>query len=148
MEGENQANERKYWIIALPRDRMQFCMKVGVFGLNRKFILGKVQKGDGIACYVTKDCKFVGFGSVTEPYYLTVEPIFTNKEIFGEGYTLFPDRINFECEPLSSQLEVEFKPLINQMHFISNPKFWTVHFSVGILEIPEEDWNTIISQRR
>ena len=48
-----------YWLIALPRERLEFCIKAGIFGLNRKYILPKVNAGDKIVCYATKDRKII-----------------------------------------------------------------------------------------
>jgi predicted RNA-binding protein len=136
----------KYWMIALPRNRMEYCIKVGIFGLNRKYILGNVQEGDAIACYVTKDRKVIGFGEVTKGYYLDASQVFSDEKIFGESNNLYPDRFEFECVQLSVKDEVEFMPVIDKMSFIKNLAFWSVHFSSGITEISKSDWEVLQKQ--
>lgn len=84
-----------YWIIALPREDMEHCIKVGTFGLNRKHVMGKVQKGDKVVCYVTKDCHVIALGETTSDYYMD-----TKKKFLSEG--LFPDRFDFKATNLGS----------------------------------------------
>ncbi len=59
-----------YWLLALRREKMEFCIDVGVFGLNRKYVLGRVQTGDKVVCIVTKEYKIIALGEMTSEYYL------------------------------------------------------------------------------
>ena len=130
-------------MIALPRNRMEFCIKLGTFGLNRKYILGKVAEGDGVVCYVTKESKVIGFGNVTRGYYLDIEPVFGDQEVFGITNDLYPDRFDFKCTPLSRSAELAFLEFIEKMSFIKNLAHWSVHFSSGITEISKSDWDVL-----
>lgn len=120
-----------YWIISLPREHMENCIKNGVFGLNRKYILGQVETGDKIACYVTKEYKVVALGDVTEGYYVDDAKVF-----LGEG--IFPDRFNFKAKKLTPELD--FMPIIDKMSFVKNLAYWSVYFRNGIVKISQKDF--------
>lgn len=122
---------------------MEFCISQGTFGLNRKYVLGKVAEGDGVACYVTKESKVIGLGTVVRGYYVDVTPVFVDEAIFGTGYNLYPDRIDFHCEALPPPFELDFTRFLNQMSFIKNVAHWSVYFSTGIKEISAEDWKVL-----
>lgn len=130
-----------YWLLALPTAKMEFCMNLGIFGLNRKYILGRVEQGDLIVCYATSAKQIVGLGEVTEPYYVDDTVVFKNQELFGDA--LFPDRINFRADKLNEP--IDFIPLIDQMSFIKNVWNWQVHFRSGITQISKQDWEKLQS---
>lgn len=72
-----------YWLICLPRADLEQCIKAGVFGLARKHILGKVEKGDKIICCAGKgDWKIIGFGETTSDYYVDDRAVFLKSGIF------------------------------------------------------------------
>lgn len=123
-----------YWIISLPREHMEHCVRVGVFGLNRKYILGQVNKGDRVACYVTKEYKVIALGEVTEGYYVDDKKVF-----LGEG--MFPDRFDFRSERLAKPMD--FMKVIEQMSFIKNLAYWSAYFRNGIVKISEKDYLVI-----
>lgn len=123
-----------YWILSLPREDMECCIDVGTFGLNRKYILGKVEVGDQLACYVTKEYKLIAFGEVTAPYYLDDTKVFR-----CEG--LFPDRFDFKAKRLKD--EIDFVSFIDRLEFIKNLAYWSVHLRNGIVQISEKDWNVL-----
>lgn len=129
---------RKFWLIALPRKRMEYCISKGVFGLNRKYILGRVQEGDGIACYVNGEKKIIALGEITSEYFLDDTPIFNDKEVFAEG-GLYPDRIGFSAEILPTA--IDFIQLIDRLSFIKNLAYWSTPLSVGIVEMNSADWD-------
>lgn len=128
-----------YWILSLPRPDMETCVRVGTFGLTRKYILGRVQEGDKVACYVTKEYKIIALGEVTQGYYLDVEPLFK-----AEG--TFPDRFDFKAEKLDPELD--FMTLIDQMSFIKNLAYWSVYFRNGIVQISKDDWASIVQRTK
>lgn len=131
---------RKFWLIALPRKRMEFCINKGVFGLNRKYVLGRVQQGDGIACYVNGEKKIIALGVVTSEYYLDDTAVFSDKEAFPEG-GLYPDRIGFKAEMLPSNKAIDFISLVDKLSFIKNLAYWSTPLSVGIVEMNSADWD-------
>lgn len=128
-----------YWIVALPREDMEHCIKVGTFGANRKQIIGNVKKGDKIACYVTKECKIIALGEATSSYYMDDKKIFK-----AEG--AFPDRFDFQAIPLGKENELNFKSMVDDFQFITNKFYWTVYLRNGIAKITRDDWE-LISRR-
>lgn len=130
-----------HWIIALSREDMEHCIKVGKFGLNRKHILGRVEKGDKVACYITKEYKVIALGEVTEPYYVDDAKVF-------KGAGIFPDRFDFIAERLPKAEEIDFMAVVDKMSFIKNLAYWSAHFRNGIVQISANDWKTILSQTK
>lgn len=130
-----------HWIIALPRKDMEHCIKIGTFGLGRKFILGHVQKGDKVACYVTKEYKIIALGETTTDYYVDDSSVFEK-----EG--LFPDRFDFKAEKLASDAELDFMTVIDKMSFVKNLAYWSAYFRNGIVRIQAADWNTLIAKTK
>jgi hypothetical protein len=126
----------RYWIIALPREDMEHCLKIGAYGMNRKSPLNKVEKGDGIACYVTKDRKIIATGSVTEGYYLDDAKIFKKDGVF-------PDRIKFKAEKFKSAEEFDFVSIVDQLKLTTNIVYWSVYLRSGFVEISKQDWDLI-----
>lgn len=129
----------RYWIIALPREKMEHCIEIGVFGLNRKYVLGSMQPGDALACYVHKEYKIIALGEVSEPYYVDDEKVFP----WSSGADLYIDRIKFKAKKLTKTAEVDFIQLLDKMSFIKNLAYWSVHFNGSIKEISKSDWETI-----
>lgn len=122
------------WIIALPREDMEHCIKTGVFGMNRKWVLGSIREGDPIVCYVTKEKKIIALGHCTAEYYLDDSKIFLR-----EGS--FIDRIKFKAEKIP--IELDFQPLVDDMQFIKNKKFWQVFSKFVIFKITDADFENI-----
>lgn len=125
-----------YWIIGLAREDMEHCIKVGTFGMNRKNTIDKVQVGDKVACYVTKECKIIAIGEVTESYYMDTKKIFK-----AEG--VFPDRFDFKATLLGSKNEIDFKTMVDDLQFITNKFYWTVYLRNGIAKLTPQDWKLI-----
>jgi predicted RNA-binding protein len=123
-----------YWIIALPRPDMENCIKVGAFGANRKGIVGYVEEGDKVACYITKEYKIIALGTVTQGYYLDDEKIFLREGVF-------PDRFKFSAKQLKPDDELNFMTIVDKMSFIKNLAYWSAHFRNGILRMSETDWD-------
>ena len=132
-----------YWLIGLPRERLEFCMKVGIFGLNRKYILGKVKEKDKILFYSTKERQILATGEITDEYYVDDQRVFTDKSLFPNN-ELFPDRIGFSVERLTQP--VDFIPIIDQMSFIKSLANWQVHFRSAIVQIAKSDWDLISNE--
>lgn len=126
----------RYWIIALPREDMDHCLKIGAYGMNRKSPLNKVEKGDGIVCYVTKDRKIVATGMVSEGYYMDDAKIFKKDGVF-------PDRIKFKAEKFQADHEFDFVSIIDQLELITNLAYWSVYLRNGFVEISKQDWDLV-----
>ncbi len=124
-----------YWLLCLPREDLERCIKVGTFGLSRKHILGHVQEGDAVACCAGKgDWKIVALGSATSNYYVDDKKIFLK-----EGF--FPDRFNFDAESLDP--EIDLMAVIDRLSFVTNMAYWAVYFRNGIVKMSKADWDAI-----
>ncbi len=130
-----------YWIIALPRPDMEHCIKIGVFGKDRKVGIGKVKKGDKVACYVTGECKIMALGEATSDYYMDDTRIFK-----ADGQ--FPDRFDFKAKPVGKAHEVDIREMVDDLTFITNKLYWSVFFRAGIKQIPESDWDLITAKAK
>lgn len=126
------------WLICLPRPDLERCMKVGTFGLNRKFVLGRVSVQDKIVCCSTKEWQVIGFGECTEPYYVSDEKVF-----IADG--VFPDRFDFRAVGLSKVQEFSILDSLENLSFVKNMSYWAVYFRSGIVEISDADYSLLRS---
>ena len=133
-----------YWLLALRREKMEYCIKTGIFGLNRKYILGRVQPGDKVVCYATKENKIIATGEMTSEYYVDDTPVFIDKSLFGTD--LFVDRVSFTAELIGKDHEVEFFQIIDQMSFVKSLANWQVVFRSAITQMNKNDWDVITKQ--
>ena len=123
-----------YWLLCIPREDMEQCMKVGTFGLSRKHILGNVVKDDMVVCCAAKgDWKVIGSGTAKSDYYVDIEKIF-----LAEGN--FPDRFDFTSERLPKSQELDLMLIIDQLSFVKNLAYWPVFFRNGIVRLTKSDW--------
>ncbi len=125
-----------YWMICLPREDMDHCLKIGTFGATRKVGIGKARKGDKVVCYVTKDCKVIAVGELTSDYYMADDEIFK-----AEG--VFPDRFNFKAQKLGPEKEIDIKSIVDELGFITNKAYWSVFFRLSNRQLPKEDFHVI-----
>ncbi len=127
-----------YWLISLPREDMEHCMKKGIFGSSRRGALVKAKKGDKVICYITKECKIIATGELTSDYYMSDEKIFRTE---GD----FPDRFNFKAEKLASKNEIEIRSIIDELNFVTNKAYWSVFFRLSNRQISKQDYDIILS---
>lgn len=125
-----------YWLICLPREDMEHCIKIGVFGATRKAGLASAKKGDKIICYITKECKIIATGELTSDYYMSDESIFR-----AEGD--FPDRFNFKASLVGLKQELSIKTIVDDLSFITNKLFWSVFFRLSNRKLPKQDYELI-----
>jgi predicted RNA-binding protein len=123
----------RYWMLSLPREDMTHCIKLGTFGLARKYVLGRVAEGDGIVCCASKEWKIIALGKATSGYYMDDRKIFLR-----DGS--FPDRFDFQAEWLSDGQEIDLMKIIDKLSFVTNLAYWSVYFRSGIVEISGKDW--------
>lgn len=129
-----------HWLICLPREDLEHCMRIGTFGLKRKHILGHVIKGDPVVCCVGKgEWKIIGLGSATSDYYLDDKKCFLKE---GD----FPDRFDFKSEKLAADQELDIKQIIDQLSFVKDLAYWAVFFRNGIVKMSKHDWELISKQ--
>jgi predicted RNA-binding protein len=122
-----------YWMICLPREDMEHCIKKGVFGATRCGPLKNAKKGDKLVCYISKECKIIALGELTSDYYMSDENVFRS-----EGS--FPDRFNFKANLLGRDKEIDIKSTIDDLTFVTNKACWSVFFRLSNRRIPKEDF--------
>jgi predicted RNA-binding protein len=133
----------KYYIIVASKDHVNTGKEKGFAqaGHGKKTQLDKLKKNDWIIYYSSKDKykdgkayqKFTAIGQVTdnEPYQVKVNPDFE------------PWRRNID---FNSSNDLEIRPLISQLEFISNKKKWGLHLMAGFVEIGKADFEKIATE--
>lgn len=124
----------RYWLIAIPRQDLNRCLELGVFGRSSKNKFLGVEPGDKLAFYVTGEYTIAALGWVTEGYFFDSSDIFHRQ---GD----FPHRIRFAAKQLIEP--IEFKPLVTKFRFIRKPEYWPAYIRRGFAELFEEDWALI-----
>ena len=122
----------RYWLLSLPREDMEHCVKIGIFGLRRKNTISRVLTGDKIACYITKEYKVIALGEAISDYYLDDEQVFRTS-----GHYI--DRFKFKAKKLATELN--FMDFVDKLSFIKNLAYWSVFLRNGIVEMSEKDWH-------
>lgn len=115
---------------------MEHCIRIGTFGAQRKGVIGRVSKGDKVACYITKEYKIIALGEITKGYYMDDSKVFIREGVF-------PDRFDFQASKLGESEELEFMKIVDQMSFITNLAYWSVYFRTGAVKISKLDWQKI-----
>ena len=127
-----------YWIIALPREDMEHCIRIGTFGMKRKGQMTRAAVGDKIACYITKEYKIIALGELTSDYYMDDSNVFLRED-------MYPDRFDFRAEQFKKSEELEFMQIIDKMSFITNLAYWSAYFRNGLIKAAKSDWDTIVA---
>lgn len=141
-----------FWFASSNRDNCEIIKKKNIWGIPKrnKNIMERVQKGDVILIYIAqkKDGDNIlppavagAFEIVSEGYEDT-KPLFITPERMGDE--IFPYRVKLKPIRIFKK-PLEFKPLIPDLKFIKNKKMWTGHIRTSMREIPEEDYQFIIS---
>lgn len=130
-----------YWLICLPREDIEHCVAIGVFGLSRKHTISQVLNGDKVACLVTreKDWKVIALGEAVSDYYIDDKTVFKKPGIFVDRFDLRAQRL---------KPEVSFTPFIEKMSFITKPAYWPVYFKNSIVKLSANDWQQIETAAR
>ncbi len=127
-----------YWILCIPREDIEHCMKIGIFGLERRHFITKVTQGDKVVCCASKgNWRVLAVGHATSDYYVDTEKVFLKS---GD----FPDRFNFSSEKLST--EIDLISLIDRLSFVTQLPHWRLYFRNGIAKMSKQDWELITQQ--
>ncbi len=121
-------------------------------GEKHRNAIAKVRPGDKCLIYVMSTRKD---DEVIPPRIMAVYEV--TSEVFKDSSKIFkpPARNRNETFPLRIRLKpvkisekpIDFKFLIPKLKFITNKKRWTGHIQgKAMREIPEEDYNLILSQ--
>jgi len=140
----------KYWLCITNRDNWKVIKEKNAWGVPKrhKNTISKVKPGDRLVIYVKQERKdkqilepkLVGIYEVVSEPYTDSTKIFKSPPNSSEGYPL---RIKIKPIKLG---ELEFKPLIPKLKFITNKKRWSGHLmGKAMREILEEDYKLIES---
>lgn len=133
----------KYWICVTNQINWDVVREQRVWGVtdrNRRR-LQKVEPGDILVFYVKP--KTIGgiFRAISKPFE-------SDKKIFSSiGFVpkeTFPNRVRLE-EVVIPKEPIAFGRLVPKLGFIANKKRWGGYLMTAMLEIPEEDYETIRS---
>ena len=142
-----------HWIASSNRDNAKILDKKRIWGVPKrnKNLLQRVKPGDTILVYVRqeKEDDTILASAITGAYEVVSEPyedhsrIFTTPEQMGDE--VFPFRM--KVRPVAVFPEpLEFKPLIEDLKFITNKTMWSGHLRIAMREIPEEDYQLILQR--
>ncbi len=130
----------KYLIIVASKDHVDGGIEGGFAqaGHGKDTQLKKLKKDDWVIYYSSKDRykdgkpyqKFTAIGQVEdkEPFQVRVSADFIPWRRKVKFYTI---------------KELEIRPLLNDLHFITNRKNWGLHLMSGFVEINESDFRLI-----
>ncbi|MCD6371981.1 MAG: EVE domain-containing protein [Thermococcus sp.] len=138
----------RYWLCITNRDNWEVIKKKNVWGVAKrhKNTIAKVKPGDRLIFYVKQERKnkevlepkIVGIFEVVSEPYTDSSRIFKSPPPPNETYPL---RIKIKPVKLG---ELDFKPFIPKLKFITNKKRWSGHLmGKAMREIPEEDYKLI-----
>ncbi|NLL09916.1 MAG: EVE domain-containing protein [Methanomicrobiales archaeon] len=140
-----------YWIASSNRPNWEVIRNHSIWGVPKrnKSLLTRVAPGDKILIYVRAE----QHGNILLPSAITgafqVEKCFEDhRRLFipppQMGDEIFPYRFKLKPEKIFKE-PVEFKPLIEELMFITNKTMWSDHLRVAMREIPEEDYKLILT---
>jgi hypothetical protein len=128
-----------WWLLCLPREDLERCMDVGVFGLARKGVIQKIKSGDGVVlCAGKGDWKIIAAGKSTSDYYLDDSKIFLKEGVF-------PDRFNFNAKKLDP--ERDLMEIIDKLSFVTNLAYWAVFFRTALVKMSKADAKLLLSSK-
>lgn len=138
-----------YWLCITNRANWKVIKEKNIWGVQKRNrnTIAKVKSGDKLVIYIKQERedkeilepKIVGiFEVVSEPY--------------EDSTRIFKAHVPNETYPLRVKIkpvklgELEFKPLIPKLKFITNKKKWSGHLmGRAMRELPEEDYKLIES---
>jgi len=143
-----------YWLCITTEENWRVIREKNVWGVpeRHKNTIAKVKQGDKLLIYikqerikdVVKESRIVAIYEVTSKAFKDSRRIF--KAPKGMGNETFPYRIRIKPVRIFKK-PIEFKSLIPKLKFIKNKEKWSGHLmGKAMREIPEEDYNLILSQ--
>ena len=140
-----------HWIASSNRDNARILDAKQFWGVPKRnrTLMQRVKPGDTILVHVRqeKEDDTVLPSAITGAYEVVSEPYEDHSRLFVTppqmGDEVFPYRM--KVRPVAVFPEpLEFKPLIEDLAFITNKKMWSGHLRVAMREIPEEDYHLIL----
>ena len=129
--------QKKYWINVVSKEHTELGVKGGFMQSchGKKAPLLRINKQDWVLFYSSKEKmnskeKYQCFTAIGE---ILDDEVFNYQ--MSENFCPFRRRVTFyPCK------EVSILPLIKELDFIENKKFWGYPFRYGLLEIKEKDF--------
>ena len=128
--------------MAVVKDNIEKCMKLGVFGCSEGRGGVNVQRlsemlpGDKLVFYATGICKFAGIAEITESIYQDETKIWDNG--------VFPYRVNIKpIVYLKKEKWIDVRNLVDDLDYFKNKIQWSMHFMQNLRPINEKDYETI-----
>jgi len=140
-----------HWIASSNRDNAKILDAKHIWGVPKrnKTLMQRVKPGDTILVYVRqeKEDDTILPSAITGAYEVVSEPYEDHSRLFVTppqmGDEVFPYRM--KVRPVTVFPEpLEFKPLIEDLKFITNKTMWSGHLRIAMREIPEEDYRLIL----
>ena len=142
-----------HWIASSNRDNNKILEKKHIWGVPKrnKTLMQRVKPGDTILVYVRqeKEGDTILPSAITGAYEVVSEPYEDHSRLFVTpphmGDEVFPFRMR--VKPVAVFAEpLEFKPLIQDLKFITNKTMWSGHLRIAMREIPEVDYQLILKR--
>jgi predicted RNA-binding protein len=114
--------------------------------------ISRVKIGDTLLMYTMQEIanKEILPSAITAEYEVVSEVFDDAKPLFKtpkqSGNETFPLRIKIKPVKIFKE-PIQFKPLIPYLSFIKNKKMWSGSIRTAMREIPEEDYQKIISKK-
>jgi predicted RNA-binding protein len=130
----------KYWINIVSQDHVMVGKERGFVqaGHGKKTTLKKLQPGDYIIFYSPKTSLQNGKPVQAFTAVSTIKDQNIYQVVVSDRFQ--PYRRNAEYENCQ---EVQIKPLIEQLEFITNKQHWGFRFRLGLFEINQHDFELI-----
>lgn len=137
-----------YWICILNRENFNIVIQKQIWGVAERYknILSKVNIGDKLIFYITKESVFNGISEVASDSFIDEDELFLS--IKKDIKQKFPFRIKIKPVVFFEQM-TPIKPIILKLDFIKHKKRFQVHFmGKAMIPIGEKDISTIISYNK
>ena len=140
-----------HWIASSNRENAKILDQKHIWGVPRRnrTLMHRVKPGDAILIYVRqeKEGETILPSAVAGAYEVTAEPYEDHSRLFVTpphmGDEVFPYRMKVRPVAVFAR-PLEFKPLIEDLAFITNKAMWSGHLRQAMREIPEEDYRLIL----
>lgn len=134
----------KYWINTVSQDHVMIGKQSGFVqaGHGKQTTLIKLQLGDYIIFYSPKSSLKNGKPVQAFTAVARIKEHDVYQAIVSDRFQPYRRNADYEnCQ------EVEIKPLIEQLEFITNKKHWGFRFRLGLFEINQHDFELIYGLR-
>ena len=141
-----------YWIVVGSQENMRIAQARGfdIFGFKstRRNETSRMKPGDKLIFYLTGIMKFGGLATLTSDYFEDHTPVFKSEKKPSEEY---PFRVQVKPEIILEPSQyLDVKEIAPRMQYTKKwpAEHWRLAFQGNLHQIPEEDYQLIVSQMR